>query len=395
MQPLDQNNDKNGQQLYRLSRLTNLPHFVKSANSEEIYGNDELENYQFADRVHRQFPCHTAAATYISALFFMDKKAELSEDMASMLEHRIDDFAFLHGILDRISVLKEKITTEEKNAKALSDSDYALILDPQESGSGKKEYYWPMRNILEVKKAAEALQTYQKDITYAQRQKIASRILDKVNEFNVDLSDLLSFVEKQAGLGSTTVYDVVNMLTERSKLLKFAGKHDYANKLAEMTEKISTNPLCIHDDGQLIKLASLVDMIDRESGLDKWISDLKPVENILFSLNVKMASDFRTNHFSMPSGNIYNLNDIDKLKLGDIKATLGNDIAEAMSAGNLLLSPEKVAEVAPTLPREDANLFDKLLSERGIKPIAKEAEHNPTRIEPEDWLTLSQLYKAS
>src|SRR5687768_14106433 len=111
---LDQTGDLNGQQLYRLSKLYPLPPFVKTASSDDIYGTENLETHQFADQARRQFPCHTAASTYTSTLFFMDKKAEMDEERAAGIEARLDDFAFIHGITNSAKVLKEKLAAAGK-----------------------------------------------------------------------------------------------------------------------------------------------------------------------------------------------------------------------------------------------------------------------------------------
>ena len=54
---------------------------------------------------------------------------------------------------------------------------------------------------------------------------------------------------------------------------------------------------------------------------------------------------------------------------------MGTDFADAISAGGLFVSSEKLAEIVPTLPRGDAELFDRMLNSVGIHPVAKEAAH--------------------
>src|SRR5260221_14096045 len=147
---LDQTGDINGQQLYRLTKLYPLPPFVKEASSKDVYGNDELETHQFADPAHRQFPCHTAAATYISTLFFMNKKAEMDEDMSQIVEDRLDQFAFIYGMDERLRKLRQKLASDMAPKEEVDDESFALILDVP--GSTTKERHYPLRNAIEVKK---------------------------------------------------------------------------------------------------------------------------------------------------------------------------------------------------------------------------------------------------
>ena len=74
---LDHTQDLSGVETHRLTSLYAPPEFVKTASHEQLYGPEGggLPNHVFADPVHRLYPCHTKAATWMSCLFFMDKMA--------------------------------------------------------------------------------------------------------------------------------------------------------------------------------------------------------------------------------------------------------------------------------------------------------------------------------
>ena len=67
-----------------------------------------------------------------------------------------------------------------------------------------------------------------------------------------------------------------------------------------------------------------------------------------------------------------NREDLAKLAYNDICSVLGVELAEAMSTG-LAPDVDKLADVAPTLPRSEAALLDRLLAERNIQPFGKMA----------------------
>jgi hypothetical protein len=392
---IDQTGDLNGQQLYRLSRLYPLPPFVKKASGDDIYGEGDMQNHQYADPARRLFPCHTGPATYISTLFFLDKKASLDADTARFIESRLDDFAFYHGIRTSVDELKTKLAsnTVRDNVDDLDDSDFALVLVGNESPSGAIERHYPLRNGLEIKQAAEWLRRYEADLPYRYRQKIATNILAKAAQVGANLSDLDDYLQKQSGVGVCSAVDAVQFLFNRAKLLKRAGKLDYAIKVAEVAKAVAGQPASVHDQDRLVKLAGLVDDLDRETGLNRLIEDLPRPEDVFFSITEKAASELRKEYMSTTSGNFYKLQDMDRLKLADVRDTMGDDFAEAVSAGGLMLAPEKMADVVPTLPRGDAELFDRLLQSVGIHPVAKEAAHERGGFDDADLRVLATAHR--
>ena len=93
------------------------------------------------------------------------------------------------------------------------------------------------------------------------------------------------------------------------------------------------------------------------------------------------------------SGNIYKRADFNSASLDGIRDVMGEDFAEAISAGGLYVSEEKLAEVLPTLPRGDAELFDQLLQSMGIFPVAKEAATKSGGFNNEELLVLAGAHK--
>jgi hypothetical protein len=384
---LDQTGDLNGQELYRLTRVHPLPPFVKEASSDEVIGPPEgLEPHCYAFRRGNNYPCHTSAATYVSTMFFLDKKAEWDRPTADVIEQYLDHFARYHGIVDRISQLKQafakakELPAEDK----LPLDDYALVVD----GVG----HFTLRNPSEVRKCAEYIKEYRDDLPYTYRQEMASKVLEKAAHYGVALGDMDEFLDKQAGKGACPAQTVAEFLFERSVLYKRAGFLDYAIKAAELAKACLQHKGGVHDQDQLVKLACLVDQVDRETRLKTLATDLPAPEDVFFQLTAKAASQLRHEHVSLTSGNIYKAADLERVKLDAVADVMGEDFAQAISAGGLFVDQTKMAEIIPTLPRGDAELFDRMLYSMGIHPVVKEAAHEKGGFYTAELQALAQLH---
>ena len=80
---------------------------------------------------------------------------------------------------------------------------------------------------------------------------------------------------------------------------------------------------------------------------------------------------------ALQTGNVYEKEQLSKLAREDVANLFGNDFANEVCTG-FDVDPEKLAEVAHTLPRPDAELLEHLLSEVGQRPqLNKAAEFEP------------------
>jgi len=82
MTVLDPTRDTNGVELLRLVKRFEFPDFVKQADMEGIM---RPKTSHYADPNERRFPCSSGAATWLSAAFFFDKRAELHPVQAEMI----------------------------------------------------------------------------------------------------------------------------------------------------------------------------------------------------------------------------------------------------------------------------------------------------------------------
>ena len=82
--------------------------------------------------------------------------------------------------------------------------------------------------------------------------------------------------------------------------------------------------------------------------------------------------------------------------LGEWTITLGTQVATALPWGDALTSglyvdTIKMAEIVPTLPRDDAQLLDTLMEQSGVSPIAKQASSQDSSLSTKDLRELAEL----
>src|SRR5262249_15891880 len=97
------------------------------------------------------------------------------------------------------------------------------------------------------------------------------------------------------------------------------------------------------------------------------------VEAVLFELTREKMAACTREHVGLPTGSIYKIADLERVRLSEVKGLFGDDFGEALTSDGLRVDSEKAAEVLPALATPDARLFDRLVHNLGIHPIAKEA----------------------
>lgn len=370
---LDQSHDTNHQEFFKLAGTFGVPDFVKSATFEDVNGpaDKSLPPHNYGWPATKEFPVHTAAATWTSAGMLITKKADCNDTKYDFVLDRLLKAARYHGIFDEVQKLIVKASTFTPTDD-LPDSDFAVVLFDE---NNNKLRHLALRNSLEVKAAADYLHKYRDSFSFHTRQNMAERILDKANQYGTSLGNLEDFVEKQAGYGDCPSASIAELLWNRIKLI---GQIDKPNEtqieLAKMAKSIMDNPGAIHTPAAMQKIASIVDSVDRAYGIT-YSAAVPAPEDVLFQVSRKVANKIASEHVHTISGNIYKLADFNRLDLDETRKMLGDGFVDSITTGGLYVDLEKVSDVVPTLPRGDANLLDRLLAETGIAPHAKEAAH--------------------
>ena len=371
--PLDQAHDVSGRETHRLTTLYPCPTFVKSAAQDRTgAATESLPRHLYADQRNKLYPCHTAPATWMSALFFMDKQANFDAREAEAIKSKIHQAAEYFGISGAIAELEEKMAAAGvQDLNSLPDSEFAIVWV---SDVGGKERHWPLRNASEVKFAAAHFREFRDNFVFADRHVIATKILEKAAEYSADVSDADGALELAAGLGACAAKVASQMLKDRVRLTQ-RSHGALSAELSKLAAVIDQNPDRARDTDMRLKLASAVDDFDRNTNLNRMYDagGLSRPEEVLFAITEKVARDFMNQNVETTTGNVYALEDLEKLAVEDVREWLGDDFAEAVSAGGVYMDRDKLAALVPTLDRGMAATLDRLMQEKNASAVVKAA----------------------
>jgi len=379
---MDQTQDIGGRVLYRIQQLYQPPEYVKKASVDDLCGhidndgNRDVPLQAYGDPQRMLFPCHTAAATWVSMGFFAEKKANFKQFDAQSIEDRILHCAEIHGIRQQIEELRDKIASGEAFPEVVyGDDDYALI-------AGNERHYL-MRNAEEVIKAADYVIKWRDQLPYEMRQQMADKVLNKAAKITMTLDHRHDDIQKLAGHGACLAKEACDMLIGRVQAtIKGPGKlGEEQAAMQKLAETFQTNPSKLREPGVRCKLAAAVDAFDRRMGLaNQYGPEFPRVEDVLFSITGEKMAAAVTEHCATVTGNIYKLADLDKLRVRDVADAMGSEMADAMTIDGIHVNSEKAAEIIPTLDRGFAQLFDNLMSTKLLSPVAKEASAQAQKI---------------
>lgn len=359
----DHTHDRNGAELLRLSKLYTFPEFVKSASEENLHPGAALPPTAYGDPRNRTFPCHTAASTWLSNLYFAEKQAEYSARDVTEIKNRLLKAASFWQIRDDVNAVYSRWDELHKTADArMADSDFAVVIVRDD---GTKERHCRMKTAMEVKAAAEWLLKHRDSIPYGDRNVIATKIVEKAAAYGATLGANELFIEKQAGRGVCDPADVVRMLSQRATLGKTAAYREAMHQLADTfaAKKITTDP------ATLVELAKTVEAYDRANHIN-YTAHIQRPEDVIFGVTFKEAKDGEGCAVRLTNGTVYNKMSFEKVSLADIKALFGPAFASEVTLDGLSVCPEKLAEQAAALPAPDADAFEQLLKEANVPHVA-------------------------
>ena len=361
---LDHVSDVNGAELSRLAKLHEIPDFVKQADLNATRNPGDLPASVYGDPRINAYPCHNPASTFLSAMFFEEKKAQYAPKHAGFVRERIDKAVEYWSIKTAVDSLRKEWEEQHKTADDRLSDDYFAFVWANDDGT--KARHCRMANAMETKTAAEWLHRHRDSMNFKDKQTVANKILEKAAQYGAGLGEYDLFIEKQAGRGVCNPKEVVAMLRGRAKLAKQAEWSKAINNLADL---VATKPQFALDPNNLTKLAETVDTVDRANRLVGKYSELIPrPEDVLFKATFKEVSASYGSACQMTTGKVYDKDDFTKLALHDLQAAFGPDFAKGVQTG-VDVDPEKLAEIASTLPRGDAAMFDELASAAGITPL--------------------------
>lgn len=384
---MDHVHDASGRETHRLTTLFAPPDFVKNASAEQLQPSPDMPRHVYADMRGKTYPCHTPAATWMSALFFTDKAAKLNKTAAdvSAIQSRIHDAARYFGILGQVLALEEKAAADKtQTVQQLPDDDFAIVWVGE---NGSKERHWPLRNATEVKFAAAHFAKFRDDFVFADRHVIAEKILEKAAAYDADISEQVHILSLSAGHGACAAKVASDMLRERAVMVRRSNAAA-GQELAKLADAVDANPETARTQNMRLKLAEAVDAFDRENKLERLYGDggLERPEEVLFAVTEKAARDFMSNNVETTTGNVYAIDDLEKLAVEDVRNWLGDEFADAVSAGGVYMDRDKLAAIVPTLDRGMAGMLDRLMQEKKIAAVVQTKAAS-------DLLPLEKLYE--
>ena len=134
----------------------------------------------------------------------------------------------------------------------------------------------------------------------------------------------------------------------------------------EMATSVMRSQIDARSQATLVKMAGLMDDFDRNSHLDRLYGEggLERAEEAVFLITQKTAEAFIQDHVQTINGTVYEKQALSRLDLQSLQQWFGDDMAAA--CGEHELDIEKLAAIVPTLPRQDAQLFDQMTHTLGI-----------------------------
>ena len=362
--------DAGDRELFRLAQLYPLPDFVKKAELAPHRDAPREDPKLYADtRKPYQFACHTPEATILSALYFYDKSASFAAPAAQNIRERLLKFAQHWGVTNAVESIQARSQQLHKPETSASPADYAINV--KIGGEYKRRV--PLRTAVEVKQAAawfvDNLETMRQNMTFLNRQAVANRILDKAAEHSATLGQYQEVLEKSAGYGMADLESVVKALDNRTKAVAKAPA-ELLGGLRKLAAAVQQAPRMLLDPATTAQLAEVVDGFDRATGLlDKYSAMIPSPENMLFAVtHEKLANTVKTS-CQLTNGQIYSHEQLEALSLSDLVDAFGSSFARKVANG-LDLDTEKLASIASTLPRNDADMLSELLSEKNEYPLA-------------------------
>lgn len=329
--------------LYRFSLLYELPEFVKAATMPELLGDESCEDVDFADRAGRTYATHTKAAAWVSCAHFLDHNECYPESQRQLVESRLDQAAGLFGIRQQIRSLREKhASLQIPHEEPIGDSHYGWLV---KDASGRViERRLRLINPDEIKVASSWLLEHRDRFVFADRMKIARRIVASASELATPLGDEEEQLYKIAGYGAAGLATVLPAIMHRVSLLR--QRHgEAAESLRKLAETIQDTPAALRYPGRQIKLANVLDQLDRDLGLQQAYrtESLVRPEDAVFAVTEKAAREFLAAHIELPSGEVYRRDDLDGLQVSELRERLGDTLANGSTSDGLTVDAEKFA----------------------------------------------------
>lgn len=361
--------------LHRITQEYAAPEFVKSASRDELvpdYPEDVLLRV-CADPINLRYPCHTKAATWTSAAYFVDDYENLPSRYRTVTGEKIMKFAEYHGISQDVDHL---IREKENRIKSASQVQFypedCYMLPDKKAGL--------MLDEAGVEAASGWLLANRNSLPYSVCADAAVRVCKQASALGVSISPE---IERLTGLGFNDNASIASQLRKRAGL---AWKTDstLSGALMSIAGEFETDPPDVGSE-VMMKTAAFVDEFDHRTGLiaARQRGDIPMPEYIFYRHTVSDLQKTASSHVKLQNGKIYSMSDLESADRAEFEGVFGTELADACFTGRSL-NKEAAAQILPTLPRPMADQLSGMLKVSGVRHVRQEKAASAVTI-PEEF----------
>lgn len=369
-------------EFHKISQKYTVPEFVKSAKQKDLRPDFEPEKLHrvCADPVNLTYPCHTKAATWLSAAFLAEDYDTLPPHCRAYLGSRIEKFAEFHGISNEVGEIVENRKRQIKQASVTRPlpSDY-YAFEYEENGMTK--HAGAMLDEAGMQKAASWLLEHRDEMPLHQCSGIAQRIYKRAGSLDADVPRRSS-LEQIIGFGFNDNSFIASALRKRAQLGR-AVSPELSDTLIKMAEHFEKNPPAIGSK-TMFKAACFVDEYDHRTGLvaKRARREISRPEEIFYRHTIHDMEKYAASTVKLQNGSVYTLDALSKLTREGVEARFGTEMADELFTGKEF-NAEAAAAVLPTLPRPMADELGQELRSVGVTPDRQEKAASAITIPPE------------
>ena len=285
-----------------------------------------------------EYDCKTRESTYISWARAVVKQAS-AEEQAALLKS-----AKFWGIEKECQTLGAKYA-ELLTPPKIEAGDYALSFEYE----GRQIQKFASCDGPTTVEAAINFYEQRRGYDYPQRAMAAHNLLHKAASLDVELPAYVNiYLQKAAAFGAFAVKGLEDALVSREQLCPIEYKEELA-KIASVIESLIESET-LRTDYDFIKAAmTTIDAFDAETGIQGALIEESIADHLLVSELQKIASA-PNYQVKLVNGREVDVRGLEKAALSAVSPELS------------IISIDKLAEVLPTLPREDADLLTALIS---------------------------------
>lgn len=326
-------NDQSCAKLRKIAQAYEMPEGVQAADIDANI--DDLPIEAYADPSKRRYPMHTKEACWLSRRMFELDRGQGHSTFAMLVSGRLENAERLHGVEPAVAKPMQKAASAPVRIDvAHDDTRYTVELN---SAAEAQEAVARMR---------KSASTYQQRRSFA-----AGLVTQSPGEWLRSFSAPdLEYIQKCAGLGMTEPRKIVEMLLSRSACFTREAP-EMAVTMRKVAAEIEA-PGFELNPGYLDKIAGLLDLCDRGTGLHKHYGSVIKAPEELFETTIRKVAAMRDGTVALTNGR-----EVSKEALLAKKAAAEDFFMNFY--GESPLTSENYCDVISSLPKGDADAFAK------------------------------------